>query len=74
MESVFIVKRKVTNESFVLTVVLGEIVSDTDNCYYILHKRKLQRVKKDLIVGCWDQTYEYSLYDIIESCYNSVKE
>lgn len=73
MESVFIVKRKVTAENFVLAVVLGEIVSDTDNCYYILHKRKLQRVKKDLIVGRWDKTYEYSLYDIIESCYNSVK-
>ena len=74
MESVFIVKRKLTNQASMLGIVIGEIVSDTDNCYYILHKRKLQRVKKDLVVGCWDQTYEYSLYDIIESCYNSVKE
>ena len=73
MESVFIIKRKLTNQASMLGIVIGEIVSDTDNCYYILHKRKLQRVKKDLIVGRWDQTYEYSLYDIIESCYNSVK-
>ena len=74
MESAFIVKRKLNNQVSMLGIVIGEIVSDTDNCYYILHKRKLQRVKKDLIVGRWDQTYEYSLYDIIESCYNSVKE
>lgn len=73
MESAFIVKRKVTNESFVLTVILGEIVSDTDNCYYILHKRKLQRVKKDSIVGYWDEVSGDSLYEVIEKCYDSVK-
>lgn len=74
MERVFIVKRKLTNQASMLGIVIGEIISNTDNCYYILHKKKLSRIKKDLVLGFWDEDCGEPLYGVIEKCYDELNE